>query len=144
MYVWSSFSRSLPGSASPLTHCKGFSRKIPNMNAVSMIKRMIFADGKYQTVLDNRENGKVRRKNFTLYNSNVKFCAQKSAALCEVKLFTEAFKEKATAIKIVRCRIVIWYAPCIENTYYFYKIISFFKYILKWYIMKCKSKYEMG
>ena len=38
---------------------------------------MIFADGKYQTVINNRENGKVRRKNFTLYNSNVKFSAQK-------------------------------------------------------------------
>ena len=69
--------KKLPGSASLLTHCKGFSRKIPNLNAVSMIKRMIFADGKHQTVINNRENGKVRRKNFTLYNSNVKFSAQK-------------------------------------------------------------------
>ena len=38
-----------------------------------MIKRMIFADGKYQTVINNRENGKVRRKNLAFNDSGIQF-----------------------------------------------------------------------
>ena len=38
---------------------------------------MLLAGGKHQTVINDRENGKVRRKNLTLYNSSVQLSAQK-------------------------------------------------------------------
>ena len=71
------FLKELSSSASLLTHGKGFFGKILHLNIIFLIKRMIFTYGKYQTVIYDRENAKIRGKNLTFYNSHIQFRTKK-------------------------------------------------------------------
>ena len=65
--------KKLPGSASLLAYGKRFSGEILYLDTAFLIKRMIFACGKHQAVIYDRENGKVRRKNLAFNDSGIQF-----------------------------------------------------------------------
>ena len=63
--------KKLSGTASIFPDCKFLVVQFLDMDASSAVKRMLFSGGKYQTVVDNGKNDKIRRMDLTFYHCSI-------------------------------------------------------------------------